>query len=150
LIQIRDLGVSHLTLTQIPPSRIKALSRIALTVRAQTMEKMPFERKMATLLAFAKEIEATAQDEILDVLEGLVKELLAKSARNGKKERLRTLKDLDQQGLEVRLEDRERLSPLGHIHINMLGRFFFDLPESVHLGAMRALRSISDFNEKFT
>lgn len=114
------------------------------------MEKMPFERKMATLLAFAKEIEATAQDEILDVLEGLVKELLAKSARNGKKERLRTLKDLDQQGLEVRLEDRKRLSPLGHIHINMLGRFFFDLPESVHLGAMRALRSISDFNEKFT
>jgi len=27
---------------------------------------------------------------------------------------------------------------------------FFDLPESVHLGAMRSLRSISDFNEKFT
>jgi TnpA family transposase len=99
LIQIRDLGVSHLSLTQIPPSRIKALSRIALTVRAQTIEKMPFERKMATLLAFAKEIEATAQDEILDVLEGLVKELLAKSARDGKKERLRTLKDLDKAAL---------------------------------------------------
>ena len=44
------------------------------------------------------------------------------------------------------LDDRDQ----GHIHINMLGRFFFDLPESIHLGAMRSLRSISDFNEKFT
>lgn len=99
LTQIRDLGVSHLTLSRIPPSRVKALSRIALSVRAQTIEKMPFERKMATLLAFAKEIEATAQDESLDILEGLVKELLAKSAREGKKERLRTLKDLDKAAL---------------------------------------------------
>ncbi len=99
LTQIRDLGVSHLTLTQIPPSRVKALSRIALTVRAQAIAQMPFERKMATLLAFAKEIEAITQDETLDVLEGLVKELLAKSAREGRKERLRTLKDLDKAAL---------------------------------------------------
>lgn len=59
------------------------------------------------------------------------------------------LQHLQQQGLEIRPEDRG-LSPLGHLHINMVGRFLFDLPESVHLGAMRSLRSISDFNENFS
>lgn len=44
--------------------------------------------------------------------------------------------------MNVRPEDVEQLSPLGHIHINMLGRFFFDLPESIHPGAMRALRDL--------
>lgn len=59
------------------------------------------------------------------------------------------LQHLRQQGMDISSEDMERLSPLGHIHIHMLGRFFFDLPESVQLGAMRSLRIFSDFNEKF-
>ena len=101
LQQIRDLGVSHLTLTQIPPMRVKALSRLAFTMRAQAIAQMPVERRLATLLAFAKEIEATAQDETLDILEGLVKALLAESVREGKKERLRTLGDLDKAALRL-------------------------------------------------
>ena len=59
------------------------------------------------------------------------------------------IQHLRQQGIDVRPEDVERLSPLGHIHINMLGRFFFDLPESVQRGAMRALRTFNDLNEQF-
>ncbi|MGB3296328.1 MAG: Tn3 family transposase [Phormidesmis sp.] len=57
------------------------------------------------------------------------------------------LQHLRQQGVQVRPEDIERLSPLGHIHINMLGRFFFDLPESAQLGAMRSLRILSNLND---
>ncbi len=60
------------------------------------------------------------------------------------------LQYLRQQGMDIRPEDMERLSPLGHIHIQMLGRFFFDLPESVQLGAMRFLRIASDFDEPFS
>ena len=33
-----------------------------------------------------------------------------------------------------------RLSPLGHGHVNMLGRYSFTLPDSVARGELRPLR----------
>ncbi len=101
LRRIRAIGVSHLTLPNIPPSRLKVLSRAAFTSRAQTIERMPTARRIATLLAFARDIEAIAQDDALTVLELLTKDLLSKSASQGKKERLRTLKDLDAAALKL-------------------------------------------------
>jgi hypothetical protein len=62
---------------------------------------MPFERRIATLVAFARIIEATATDDAIDVLELLIKDLLTSSARDGKKQRLRTLKDLDAAALQL-------------------------------------------------
>lgn len=46
-------------------------------------------------------MSAIAQDDVLDVLELLVKDLLAKSQRDGKQARLRTLKDLDTAALRL-------------------------------------------------
>jgi hypothetical protein len=37
-------------------------------------------------------------------------------------------------------EDVSRLSPLGHEHINMLGRYAFTLPDHVARGELRPLR----------
>lgn len=101
LQRIRAIGVSHLVLPNVPPSRLKVLSRAALTSRAQTIERMPTARRIATLLAFVKDVEATAQDDALTILELLTKELFAKSTSQGKKERLRTLKDLDAAALTL-------------------------------------------------
>ncbi|MCY7284039.1 MAG: DUF4158 domain-containing protein [Cyanobacteria bacterium CAN_BIN43] len=101
LRQVRALGISHLNLGRIPPSRLKALARTAFTVRAQAIARMSVERRLATLLSFAHEMEAIAQDDVLDLLGVLIQELLAKSARDGKKERLRTLKDLDAAALQL-------------------------------------------------
>lgn len=101
LRQVRELDISHLNLGRIPPSRLKALSRTAFTVRAQAIARMSTERRIATLLAFAHELEAIAQDDVLDLLGILTQQLLAKSARDGKKERLRTLKDLDAAALQL-------------------------------------------------
>ena len=99
--RVRAIGVSNLDLPNIPPSRLKVLSRAAFTARAQTIERMPAARRIATLLAFAHDIEAIAQDDVLEILELLTKELLSKSVREGKKERLRTLKDLDAAALKL-------------------------------------------------
>ena len=101
LKRIRAIGVSHLVLSNIPPSRLKVLSRAAFTSRSQTIERMPKTRRIATLLAFVHDVEAIAQDDALTVLELLIKELLSKSATQGKKERLRTLKDLDTAALTL-------------------------------------------------
>jgi len=41
------------------------------------------------------------------------------------------LQQLRKEGFEVRDEDVARLSPLGHEHINMLGRYTFSLPDKI-------------------
>jgi hypothetical protein len=101
LVEVREFGVSALNLSRIPSSRLKALARHASVVRVQAIARMPDERRIATLLAFIHVLEATAVDDALDVLELLVKDVLAKSVRDGKKERLRTLKDLDAASLHL-------------------------------------------------
>ena len=51
-----------------------------------------------------------------------------------------TLNRLRQEGFKVLDEDVARLSPLGHDHINMLGRYAFTLPARVARGELRPLR----------
>jgi hypothetical protein len=50
------------------------------------------------------------------------------------------LRQLGAEGYEVRAEDVARLSPLGHGHVNMLGRYAFTLPDTVARGELRPLR----------
>ena len=60
---------------------------------------------------------------------------------------LTTVRFVDQHradGHSVRPEDEARLSPLGHEHINLLGRYSFAVPESVARGELRPLRNPAD------
>ena len=50
------------------------------------------------------------------------------------------VRELRAEGHEVRAEDVARLSPLGHKHVNMLGRYAFTLPEAGARGELRPLR----------
>ena len=50
------------------------------------------------------------------------------------------LAQLRKEGFQVCDEDVARLSPLGHEHINMLGRYNFTLPDQVARGKLRPLR----------
>ncbi len=43
------------------------------------------------------------------------------------------------EGYPVKPEDEARLSPFGHEHINMLGRYSFSVPEAVARGELRPL-----------
>jgi Tn3 transposase DDE domain len=47
---------------------------------------------------------------------------------------------LSAEGYEARPEDIARLSPLGHKHVDMLGRYAFTLPDTVARGELRPLR----------
>ncbi len=101
LVTIRALGINQLNVGKIPPIRFKALSKTAFTLRAQAIARMPTERRIATLVAWAYVMEAIAIDDALDVLNLLVKDILSKSQKEGKKNRLRTLKDLDHAALQL-------------------------------------------------
>jgi hypothetical protein len=63
--------------------------------RAQVFQRMPAERGIATLLAFACALQATAQDDVLDVLDMLLTDLLARVDSQEKQRRLRTIGDMD-------------------------------------------------------
>ena len=101
LAEIRALGVGSLSLPHVPPGRLQALARYAATAWAQTIAHMPEDRRIATLLAFATMFEATAQDDVLDLLDQLISSLLARAERSGQQQRLRTLLDLDTAALQL-------------------------------------------------
>lgn len=60
------------------------------------------DRRVATLLAFARAFEVMALDDALDLLDLIITDLLAQAKLAGEKERLRTLGDLDTAALQLR------------------------------------------------
>lgn len=111
LVTIRALGINKLDVGKIPPIRFQALAKTAFTLRAQAVARMATPRRIATLVAWAYVMEAIAVDDALDVLNLLVKDILAKSQREGKKNRLRTLKDLDHAALQLATACKVLLNP---------------------------------------
>ena len=90
----RSISVK-LPLSLIPACRIAALARFANTAKITAISRLPFERRMATLVAFAHHLEASAQDDALDVLSMVLRDLFSRAKQANNKTRLRTIKDLD-------------------------------------------------------
>ena len=101
LEEIRSLDVGKIDLSRIPPGRINSLARYAAVTWAPKIARMPEDRRIATLLAFAKSFEIIAMDDVLDLFDLLMTELLHGASGEGKKERLRTIKDMDSAALEL-------------------------------------------------
>ncbi len=99
--EIRDLGVSDVSLDHLPLNRLRALARYAAAARAQAISRMAPERRTATLLAFAHAFERTAMDDAIDLLDSLVNDIVRRAHKDGEQERLRTLQDLDTAALQL-------------------------------------------------
>ncbi|HGC5539661.1 TPA: DUF4158 domain-containing protein, partial [Klebsiella pneumoniae] len=95
LEDVRSFGITLPAAAHIPPSRIATLARFANTAKVTAISRLPPARQLATLVAFAVCLEATAHDDALDVLESLLRDLFSNAEKADKKARLRTLKDLD-------------------------------------------------------
>ncbi len=93
---IRELGIRLPAAAHIPMTRVAALARFAGAAKAGAILRLPNPRRLATLVAFVHCLEASAQDDALDVLIALLRELFSNAIKADKKARLRTLKDLDQ------------------------------------------------------
>jgi hypothetical protein len=61
-----------LDLSGIAGGHIRTLARYAATTWASVIARMPAPRRTATLVAFARVFNATAQDDALDVLDPMI------------------------------------------------------------------------------
>ncbi len=111
LTEVRQLDVGPLDLVNVPASRIKALAQYAVTTKAQNIASLSEQHRTATLVSFARHLSVTAQDDSLDVLDMLIRDLLARSTNAGKKARLRTLRDLDAAALSLASISEKVITP---------------------------------------
>ena len=87
--------------SRIPPTRIQALARFAATTKASAVQRLPDERRVATLVAFILNLEAIALDDALDLLDILFTEIFSDAKNAGEKARLRRIKDLDAAAIQL-------------------------------------------------
>jgi hypothetical protein len=92
-----DVSVAH----RIPAGRLHALARFANTAKVTVIRKLPESRRLATLVAFAGNLEAAALDDALDLLDILITEMFSGAARASDIARLRTIKDLDAAAIQL-------------------------------------------------
>jgi TnpA family transposase len=92
---VRGQGITFPPAGSIPPSRIAALARFASRAKATAISRLPKARRLATLAAFMRTLEASAQDDALDILVGLLREIFSNAKKADQKARLRSLRDLD-------------------------------------------------------
>ena len=91
---VRNLGI-RLPSTGVPPSRLASLARFAGSAKVTAISRLPTVRRLATLVAFIHCLEATAYDDVIEVLDMLLHEFFSDAAKADKKARLRSIKDLD-------------------------------------------------------
>jgi TnpA family transposase len=79
----------------IPSSRLASLARFAGTAKVTVIRRLPPARRLAVLVAFIHCLEATAQDDAIEVFDMLLNKLFCDAVKSDKKARLRSIKDLD-------------------------------------------------------
>ena len=93
------------SLSGIPVGRLRVLSRYASMARAQTIERMNYERRIATLVSFAIAFTISAQDNVIEVMEIIFTNIFRKSDNKGKKQ-FRTWNEIYKKGTKVILVGR--------------------------------------------
>lgn len=95
----RAVGVSAVPVLDLPEARLARLARHAQLAWAQPLSRLGEERRHATLLIFVQTLERTATDDVLDLFDNLLTTLALRGETRRRRERLRTLKDLDEAAL---------------------------------------------------
>lgn len=107
---VRDLGIK-LPATDVPLSRLASLARFAGTAKVTAISRLPPERRLAILAAFIHCLEATAQDDVIEVLDMLLNKFFSDASNADKRARMRDIKDLDQAATVLATACRLYLDP---------------------------------------
>ena len=101
--QARDLGnlKAALDASGVPSARRAALARYAAGAWVPAIARMPEARRIATLVTFAEYIQSESLGDALDLFGFVVDDLFRRAEREGKRERLRRLKEFDRAALRL-------------------------------------------------
>jgi TnpA family transposase len=138
--ELYKLGIHTLNISGIPPVRLKNLARHVAQISAYKIARMPENRRLASLVAFAHAFETIALDDALDVLDLLIADIAGEAKKLGKKNRLRTLKDLDRAAIAL----AEACAPLldeKHTAADLRDEIFAQVPR---IQIKRAIETIND------
>ena len=102
LEEVQSIAAGLPSLDRLPPSRITTLARFANAAKAQAVARLPDERRIATLLAFVRTLEASANDDVLDLFDVVVTGMFADAKATGQRERLGSIRDLDAAALKLK------------------------------------------------
>ena len=100
-VELSDFCIQSIDFSHIPPVRLKIIALHAGIITAPKIAEMPEQKQIAILVAFVKTFEIAALDDVLEVLDQLISEVISTAKRRVQKNRLRTLKDLDQSALAL-------------------------------------------------
>jgi TnpA family transposase len=102
LDEVRAIVAGLPSVERLPRGRVLALARFAAAAKASAVARLPEERRLATLVAFARTLEATAQDDVLDLFDIVVTRIFADAQARDREARMRSLRDLDAAALTLR------------------------------------------------
>ena len=89
LDEVRQLTAGLPRIDRLPKTRVLTLARFAGAAKAQAVTRLPEERRAATLLAFLRALEASAQDDVLDLFQDVSETLALYDVRTITEEVLR-------------------------------------------------------------
>ncbi|TXI95280.1 MAG: Tn3 family transposase [Burkholderiaceae bacterium] len=141
---IRDLGIGQINFGNIPKAKVNHLARYVTVSWAPSIARMPDDRRMAVLLAFAYVYETKALDDALDLLDMLITEITAQAKRLGEKKRIRSLGDLDKAALK--LSDFSDLFIQHEKDHNLPALIYKAIPKDAIVGAVETIRQIAKPN----
>jgi TnpA family transposase len=99
--ELWNLGIRALDCSRIPPVWLQSLARYATTGWAPNIARMPKDRRIATLVAFAYTYTAATLDDALDLFDMLIADIAVRAKNLGQKKRIRSLRDLDEAALAL-------------------------------------------------
>ena len=102
LEEVQSIAQGLPSLDRLPTTRITTLARFANAAKAQAVARLPDERRIATLLAFVRTLEASANDDVLDLFDVVVTGMFADAKAAGQRERLGSIRDLDAAALKLK------------------------------------------------
>ena len=140
LQEVRSLEIK-LPTSKIPHVRLSSLARLASTAKVTAIARLPKTHRQAVLVAFVHCLEATANDDVLDVLNMLLKELFGSARKENKKRRLRTLKDLDHAAI-LWADAGQILLDTSFPDRNLRSRIFNRIPRKILEQAAQDIRSL--------
>lgn len=85
-----------------PPGKAATLARFAGAAKAQAVARLPDDRRAATLVAYIRMLEASAGDDIIDLVDVVSTRMFTNARIKAKEARMRSLRDFDVASLRLR------------------------------------------------